>query len=340
MPVPVSSLSVAVQGIADFLDSHFGEEVTITVAHPQRASEIARGAGVTAHVLNIFAYRVAPSGFHADLGADQTQFIRINTLLTPFPADIDNAADDADMRILGHAIRALQSHPVLPIATEEPLPGAAITEPPDRKAYRLEGIMLAPPMEEINHIWTTQGGELAYRLSAVYEFALIPIEPLEPRVEAAPPETLIIDTLPNLARARAGFQDLGPDSHVAPVGDGVTPPPVNWTPVQMFVVEGTLINAISVPGTATEATVAVAGPAAGEAALQVIWRLGDDSESPQAVQIIPVGAPLLDNPDAQAVLTLAVPASAVTGTVRAQPAASGAPVPDSPFGNALTLTVT
>ena len=36
-------------------------------------------------------------------------------------------------------------------------------------------------MEELNHIWTTQGGELAYRLSAAYEFALIPIEPLEQR---------------------------------------------------------------------------------------------------------------------------------------------------------------
>ena len=98
MPVPVSSLSVAVQGIADFLDSQFGEEVNITVAHPQRASEIAKGAGATAHCLNLFAYRVAHSGFHADAGADQTQFIRIHILLTPFPADLDNAADDADIR--------------------------------------------------------------------------------------------------------------------------------------------------------------------------------------------------------------------------------------------------
>ena len=31
MPVPRSSLSVAVQGIADFLDSQFSEDVTITV---------------------------------------------------------------------------------------------------------------------------------------------------------------------------------------------------------------------------------------------------------------------------------------------------------------------
>ena len=36
--------------------------------------------------------------------------------------------------------------------------------------------MQAPTMEEINHTWTTQGGELAYRLSASYELALIPIE--------------------------------------------------------------------------------------------------------------------------------------------------------------------
>lgn len=337
MPVPVSSLSVAVQGIADFLDSQFGEEVNITVAHPQRASEIAKGAGATAHCLNLFAYRVAHSGFHADAGSDQTQFLRVHILLTPFPADLDNAADDADIRILGHAIRVLQSHPVLPI-TAQPLPGNAITDPPTRKDYRLEAIMLAPTMEEINHIWTTQGGDLAYRLSAAYEFALIPIEPLSLRVEAMPPDTLIIDARIGGADMASGFIQASAASHAFPL-NGESPAATDWVPVQMLVSGDTLTNALDIAATATEVMIAIAGLPGESAALEVRWRLANDSESAQTAQLIPIVSAVLDAPDARTTLSLSVPPTAVGATVRAQAAAAGAAIPNSPFSNALNITV-
>lgn len=341
MPVPASSLSVAVQGIAEFLDSQFGEEVTITVAHPQRAAEIARGAGVTAHVLNVFAYRVLPSGFHAGLGVGDPQFIRIHALLTPFPADIEAAADDADLRILGHAIRVLHAHPVLPADPEQPLPGAGITEPEGRRDYRMEAVMLAPGMEEINYIWTTQGADLAYRLSAVYEFSLIPIEPLEPRVVADPPRTVIIDTLPTMAGSgETGLRTLGPDSQGAAVETATPPPPLSWVPVQMFLESETLIGAISVSGSATEAAVVVAGPVGEDAALQVIWRLSDNGTVSQPVQIVPIAAPVLETTAPTVVLSLSVPPSAQSATVQVRPAAGGLPVPDSSLGNTLSIDVT
>ena len=174
MPVPVSSLSVAVQGIADFLDGQFGEDVMISTDTPQRASERVKGGDK--HFLNLFTYRVMPSGFHSATASDQPCFIRINILLTPFLSDQDGGVLDADLRILGHAIRVLHSRPVIPSV----LPGDN-GEPADFRSgphldYRLQAGLQAPSMEELNHIWTTQGGELAYRLSAAYEFALIPIE--------------------------------------------------------------------------------------------------------------------------------------------------------------------
>lgn len=338
MPVPVSSLSVAVQGVADFLDSQFGEEVTITVAHPQRASEIAKGAGVTAHCLNIFAYRVAPSGFHADAGSGDTQFLRIQALLTPFPADIDNAADDADIRILGHALRVLQSHPVLPMSGP-PLPGAAITEPPGRKDYRLQAVMLAPTMEEINHIWTTQGAELAYRLSAVYEFALIPVEPLAPRVRAAPPRTVLLDTAPDMTGADLAFVLPGAGTQAIPLGDGIVPPPTSWLPVQMLVVNGTLTNTAEITAGTSEVTIALAGPAGERAAFQVTWET-PGGEVPRAAHVVQIRSPRLDSARARTALRLAVPAGATGATIRVRPASGNAPVAGSAFGNALTLTVT
>lgn len=338
MPFPASSLSVAVQAIAVFLDSQFTEEVNITVAHPQRASEIAKGTGTTAHCLNLFAYRVAPSGFHADAGSDETHFLRINVLLTPFPADIDTAAEDADLRILGHALRVLQSHPVLPVSGP-PLPGTAITEPPNRKNYRLESVLLAPTMEEINHIWTTQGGELAYRLSAVYEFSLIPIEPLQPRVTAPAPEAVIIDSRLGLEEASGGFIHLSEDSRAYPLEEDGTPP-TQWLPVQMLVAaDDSLTNTLNVASDATGVTLAIAGPQTESAAVLVSWLLDDDSSSDQPEQIIPIGSPLLDDVAARVALSLTIPVNAVSASIRIRPAVNGAAIPDSPFGNVLILKV-
>ena len=340
MPVPVSSLSVAVQGIADFLDSQFGEDVVISVAHPQRASETAKANNANSHVLNLFAYRVAPSGFHASAGMNDTQFIRISTLLTPFPSESTDAAEDADLRILGHAIRVLHSNPILPI-TAAPLPGAVLPTPPVPTEYRLEAVMQAPAMEELNHIWTTQGGELAYRLSAAYEFSLIPIEPLVKREVASPPRTLVIDAGLGMSGATLEFNPPSADARAIPLTseDGSGPAPVNWTPVQMLVVGGALTNAATIASTATEATIALAGPQSEEASVEVTWTLADESEDAQPPQIIPIATPLLDAPEAEATVTLAIPATATGGVVRARPADGGAPVAGAAYGNALTLTV-
>ena len=335
MAVPVSSLSVAVQGIADFLDTQFGEEVNITVTHPQKASEISKGAGVTAHSLNLFAYRVVPSGIQADVGSDQTQFIRLYALITPFPADLTNAPDDVDLRILGHAIRVLQSHPVLPISPAF-LPGPAITEPPGRKDYRLESIMLSPPMEEINHIWTTQGGDLAYRLSALYEFSLIPIEPLSPRVDAAPPDTLMIDTHAEMSASEQSFIPVSNNSTAHPLGDALA---VNWLPVQMGVSGERLSNGLSITPTTTVVTLAIVGPVNETVALRVIWRLDDATQSHQSAQIKTLVATSFDDPQSRTTITLTVPVTAGSGEIRIQPAASGVPVLSSPFGNTITLSL-
>jgi hypothetical protein len=329
-------LSVAVQGIADFLDGQFPEEVTITVTNPQRAAEIAKGAGVTAHCLNIFAYRVAPSGFYADAGADETQFLRVQALLTPFPADPDDADDDADMRILGHAIRALQSHPVLPI-TAAPLPGTAITDPPGRKDYRLEAVMLAPGMEEINHIWTTQGTETPYRLSVVYEFALVPIEPLDPRIVADPPRSILLGTNADMAGALQDFVMPTANSRAFPVSKD-PPYPTSWLPVQLLVQGGSLVNKAAIGSGDTELTFAVSGPVGETVALEISWATPGGAVA-QPAQVFPIVTAMLDSEDARHALALAVPNGATAGEIRARPALNGKPIADSPFGNVLTLTV-
>jgi hypothetical protein len=344
--VPVSSLSVAIQGIADYLDSELGEDVAVSVDNPQAASEAAKGA--SKHLLNLFFYRIAPSGFHADAGADEPYFVRLHALLTPFHGAQQQQTDDAELRILGHTIRVLQSCPVLPPL----LPGAPaggdddFREQPGNTAYQLQAIMQSPSMEELNHIWTTQGGELAYRLSAAYEFALVPIEPLVRRAPGVPMRTAIVDVLPHADRSHAtGFIELGQETTEIPLG-GESPanpePPTNWLPVVLAVDDGALTTRREIAAGTASIEVALAGLRGERVGLEVIWTRAAAPEVPetQAAQVFTIQSHVVDAPAARATLALSAPAAGDVAVVRTRPVdGAGAPLAHSPFANTLTLTV-
>lgn len=342
MAVPVSSLSIAVQGIADFLDGQFGEDVTISTDTPQRANERVKGGNK--HFLNLFVYRIMPSGIHPAAADDTPCFVRLSVLLTPFLSDQLDENDDDDLRILGHAIRVLHSLPVVPGV----LPGNS-NDPNDFRSqqhldYRLQAILQAPTMEELNHIWTTQGGELAYRLSAAYEFALIPIEPLVHGIEAGPVSTSIIDVQPNLAATDAGgFIAYGEDASAMPiggVGPGQPPPATNWLPVVLFVRGGALSNSETVAAGTSDVAVSIAGPDGERVALEISWTRADSSTDTQGPQVFTIDGPRIDDPAAVHQLNLLNAAAGDEATVRTRPVdATGQPLATSAFANTLSILV-
>jgi len=347
MVVPVSSLSVAIQGIADYLDGELGEDVAVSVDSPQAASEAAKTA--SKHLLNLFFYRIAPSGFHADTGADEPFFIRLHALLTPFRGAQQQQADDTDLRILGHTIRVLQSQPVLPPILPGPPEGSDddFRDQPDNVAYRLQAILQSPSMEDLNHIWTTQGGELAYRLSAAYEFALVPIEPLVRRSPPVPTRTAILDVSPRLDGARApGFIELSQETTEIPIG-GESPenpdPPTNWLPVVLAVDDdGALTTRREIAAGTASIKVALAGLAGERVGLEVIWARAAAPDAPdtQSPQVFTVQTHIVDAAEAQVSLGLSAPAAGDVAVVRTRPVdAAGQPLATSPFANTLTLTV-
>lgn len=342
MPVPVSSLSVAVQGIADFLDGHFGEDVVISVDSPQRAAERAKGGDK--HFLNLFTYRVTPSGFHTASTSDEPFFVRINALLTPFLTDHDGSIPDADLRILGHAIRVLGSRPIVPAA---PLPGNS-ADPGDFRSgphlnYQLQAILQAPPMEELNHIWTTQGGELAYRLSAAYEFALIPIEPLDHRVEAGPVTTSIVDVQPSVPPNPAGFVPFGAEARAIPLAartPDLNPPPTEFLPVVLFALDTGLTNAATVLPATGRVNLAISGLPGTRAVVTIAWTRADNTVETQSPQAFTIGAVRIDHASALVILDLDDPGAGDSAVISTQAADSGGTViPNSPFANTLTLSV-
>ncbi|WP_309663775.1 Pvc16 family protein [Tabrizicola sp.] len=331
MALPVSSLSVALQGFADFLDSQFGQEVIVSLDSPQKAAELAKGNDEA--VLNVFVYRLAPSGFHAEAGFQDPLFIRANVLLTCFPPGQGNPSSDTDLRVLGHAMAVLHSLPTIPVV----LPGAApLGAPPDdfRRRnpviYQIQAVLQAPTMEEMNHIWTTQGGELAYRLSCAYELSLIPVEPL-----SQPPIT---------GRVLSGTLDIGPSS--VPVLDGtglsIPGPDVITAPlfVQLFTTASGLTDTRTVAPNAATVEVALAGQVGGWAALSVSWIRADGTTAAQPPQVFPIASGLVSTPSAKVRVTLTAATNGDRATISAVPAApNGTPLPGREAANPLTLTV-
>lgn len=200
MALANSSLAMAADHLSDALQAALAD-VFVIVEHPKQAEETAKSAN-DKHFLNIFFYKIAASGFHAAQAHDERMFLRVSALLTPFPkkgTDQNNVEDHAALRILGEVVRHFHENPV-----------SGVTRTPtdtDETAYRIECALQAPSMEELNHIWTTQG-DLAYRTSAAYEFSLIPVDP---SVFAAPPgeiTTPILEVAPDMDRPE-GPRDLG-----------------------------------------------------------------------------------------------------------------------------------
>jgi hypothetical protein len=342
MPIPVSSLSVAVQGIADFLDGQFGEDVAISVDSPQRAAERVKGGDK--HFLNLFAYRIAPSAFHAGSSSQEPLFVRINFLLTPFLSDQDAVTRDADLRILGHAIRVLASNPVVPTA---PLPGNS-ADPADFRSgphldYRLEAFLQAPTMEELNHIWTTQGGDLAYRLSAAYEFGLIPLEPLVHRVPAGPVRTSILDLEPSLPADRSNFLPFGAEARAIPLAattPDLQPSPTDMLPVVLFALDTGLSNRATILPATDKIKLAISGLPGSRASVSVAWARADSSLEVQEAQPFTIGAVRIDDPAAIVDLDLKAPKPGDSAVITTRAAdGGGIAIPDSPVTNTLTLAV-
>ena len=315
MPTSESSLSVAIQAVADFLAARMADDVVVTVDAPQRAQKQAEDG--SAHVLNVFVYRLAPSGFHAATGDGEPTFIRASLLITAFPAGQGGPPPDSDLRVLGQAMRVLQSFPVIPAI----LPGVPPANSPAddfRRAgaklsqYQLQAVMQAPTMEELNHIWTTQGGELAYRLSVAYELALIPIEPL---THAAP--------APEVS-----------------AGQIVVAPGNASSPFQMFVHQERLFSHHQVPAGTATARIAITGIPKSRVRVQIVWTRADGVHEMQAAQVFELKTPDIDAGDARFDLGLSNAAAGDVAEVETLLLdADGAPVRGVPPANSIRLTI-
>ena len=191
IPAP-SSLSAVCRQLADALKAglDIGDaQVDVTLGHPGDAEPDQQGN----HKLNLFFYRFEPSGFQSGALPGETWMIRAHCLITPFGVSGDNtSAGEVDLRLVGEVMRVFHETPerYLNVTQTQRFDKYdsrgrryRTDEVETTQRFQIQAVFNPLGLEEINQLWSTQG-DVAYRPSLGYEFALIPVLPAEPAVDA------------------------------------------------------------------------------------------------------------------------------------------------------------
>jgi hypothetical protein len=308
VPAP-STLSTVCGMIRDRLKS---DAITVTIDTPAGVAR-AQQESTSNTILNLFFYRIEPSGFPANGGAHDRWYVRLRCLITAFSTSQPTADDDEasmipegeiDLRVLGEVLRYFNENPIIiPQAAEQ-----------DARAH--VQVVLSPlSSEEINQIWSTQG-DVAYRPSLLYEIAVVPIDP---RTFAAPPLPVVAGglRLHSHADMRAARRPppAPPAVWISPFLESGAPP--DWVPALSFVVGGVATQSIAIAaGPALTVPLWVAGVAGAD--VDLIWQRinrGVWETIPGVGTVSGVPVPAQPNPALQGVIDPA--AAATAGTVNA-----------------------
>lgn len=142
-------------------------------------------------MVNLFLYRIEPSGFYPDITNMDPWYVRIQCMvtaygsMTPDPGDGDASsisAGEINLRLLGSVLQVFHENPVQDVVFKR---ANADTAEEEEIRTSLQIVFKPLSTEEINQIWATQG-DVAYRSSVAYELALAPITPTARRASPAP----------------------------------------------------------------------------------------------------------------------------------------------------------
>ena len=332
MALADSALSLAAEHLVAQLNAAFPEVRTVA-DNPHATAKMPDGANPMP-LLNLFFYRIAPSPTHVSQTSEEPIFLRLFALLTPFPVK-DAASENAHLKILGEVIRHFHENPVSAVL------GTPLA---DGTKYRLRAILQAPSMEELNHIWTTQGSDVPYQMSAAYEFSLVPIDP----AVLAPPAGQVLTTLlevRNNTEKKPTPQDFDLEITAFPGFDADAPRPAPYAgsphlPIVLARTADGPAGTMDVAANAPSLALALAGAPGRHAQLRVAALDANGAELLADVSNHPLATHLIDHPDAHIDRPFAVPPGTekLVVAVRASDA-QGARLQPERVGNTLTLSV-
>lgn len=272
-PVP-SGLSMAGQILRNRLktEAFAGvDNVDVMLGTPAEAAKKLQPS-TPRSIVNLFFYRVEPSGFFPDAGNRDRWFVRIRCLITVFSSAQPEQGDggdgmmpavpegELDLRLLGEILRYFHEFP-----THSPRAGETLEA-------SLQVVFAKFTSEEINQIWSTQGDTI-YRPSVAYEIALVPIEPREfapaPTPVAAGGARLAVDS--GLDRAGTLLEDLAPPDPTPPAQE-VDTDRTGWLPALAFVSGGRVHQGLTLSAPAADASVSLWIAGAASETVTLVWR--------------------------------------------------------------------
>lgn len=271
-PVP-SGLSVAGQILRSRLknEAFVGvDNVDVIVGTPADAAKKLQPS-TPRSIVNLFIYRVEPSGFYPDAGHKDRWFVRLRCLITVFstaqPAQGNGngmasvvSEGELDLRLLGEVLRYFHEVPVHFPRPDEPIDAS------------LQVVFSPFTSEEINQIWSTQGDTI-YRPSICYEISLVPIEPREFAAAITPVAqgSAEFSIEATMARARTPLAELGLPAS-SPPRLVVDLSRFDWAPALAFVASGSAVQGLSLDGPAEGASVSVWIAGAPGEPVSLVWR--------------------------------------------------------------------
>jgi hypothetical protein len=260
--VQESSLSVVANHLRNLLATRIDGIDDIIISHPKDANP-----KDSSQSLNLFFYKVDNSGYPADTGSDDPFYVRLNFLITAYGVSktvngVKISSGENDLRLVGEVMRVLHESPIMIISGNNGAP-----------VMHLQTVMLPLTLDDINHIWSTQG-DTPYRLSVAYEMALLPV----PRKKPVRKEQLVgstgVDarrdiTVPPLPEEGFGVSTSSPEVRYKEVNTN----DARWAPHICFLTDdGKELRYVqSLPHTTeeTELEILVAGKA--NAGIKLVW---------------------------------------------------------------------
>lgn len=256
-----TALSVTAREVRTFLAEKLDlSEAQIAIGHPGAAARQQETSSPGPQdLLNLFFYRVEYDG-PADGRSDDPFYVRAHCLITAFcvadAAPNGASAGEKDLRAIGGVLHWLHAKPFVHVRSGGGTEVALLQTVPTSLA-----------LEDINHIWATQG-ELPYRLSVSYEFALLPM-PLATPVARQPRVGGLRLGIGQDGPARLGFQV--PPVRVATEDNA-------WEPAIRFVdPDGALGYALSYTTAEAPEAVLVVGAGAPGTSVDLVWDRWDAS---------------------------------------------------------------
>lgn len=217
MAIPIPSiLSEIARHLSERVNTDVSGRPQVRIGPPADADP---GDANTDPIVNLFIYRVEPSGFYPDATSNDPFHIRLFLLVTAYSSTTtipgDNtvvSAGEINLRLLGSIMQLFHENPVQQIMLTRANPVSG-----EEEEIRTELQIVFKPLssEEINQIWATQAST-AYRASLAYELALAPVTPWMSRAPAPPAGSAEIIVTPFEQQAIAEDGNAGPS--------GIRPP--------------------------------------------------------------------------------------------------------------------